>query len=524
MYEVLMDAACGCNGTLACAALDRAEQLQVHANLASTLMLLAREPAIAAPERAFLLGQSAHHWSVPLALVPKDEGLRYYHALVEADADIARKLADAMPLAVAAAAEGREASILPIERVDVSSLSRAQFLARYALPKVPVVLTGLAELFARTGAGALPNLTDIVRACADRSVRLQRGVGTELGGGRVEDEQSVAPAGWAGLVQAAGTVTLGRLFDELERGGAAEGWQLFDWALPRQCAQAAQLPAVRGWLPAHLAPTATGEGSGGDVDILRELPPDAADAAADGAPRCVLAGGWPSLFLQPAGSGCAAHVDSYGSHFWQLLLNGTKRWRVAHADDTHLLEVVPPRLRTLRVSSLFSLAYDRHPQLRLLRLREAELQPGELLFVPAGAAHQVLNARMPGAHGGETGARPAASSLVAALSANFIDGSNAREAARELYFGAQLGQARDVACTHAHVSAALESAEAAVARVADGFAHHARAPGSHGQLRGDQASCGANQNAPWRGGGDGEGRARGGRSSSPFLLRSFFSR
>lgn len=446
-YEALLHGACGCNGTSACGALGRRDQLQVHANLGSSLMLLAREPATPAAERAALLERSRFHWSVPLATVPDDEGLRYFHALVQADAASARALADALPLAAAAAAAGRQASVSPIERVDAASLSRGDFLVRYALPRVPVILTGLAQLAAREADGALPTLDAIVAACAERSVRLQRRTGAEAAGpcARAPEGGGSAPAPsleWAGLEAAPGVVPLGELAAELRRGGFADGWQLFDWALPRHCPEAAALPAVQRWLPPHLAPA-------GD-DLLRSLPAE----GAGGSPRCALAGGWPSLFLQPAGTGCGAHVDSYGSHFFQLVLNGTKRWRIARPEDAPLLEPLPPRLRALRVPSLFAPAYSAHPQLRLLALREAELRAGELLFVPAGSPHQVLNGGADGADG----------TLVAALSANYVDGSNAAKAARELYYGAQLGQAADVACTHAHVRAAVVEAEAAVAR------------------------------------------------------------
>ncbi|KAG8468345.1 hypothetical protein KFE25_013428 [Diacronema lutheri] len=429
LYRAVLHGACGCNSTLACAPLGRREQLQVHANLASSLMLLARAPSAPARARAALLDESTYHWSVPRTLAPADESLRYFHALVKADAELARALADALPLAAAAAADGREARVRPIERVNATDLPRARFLARYALAKEPVVLTGL---FDGVGARPLPDVAEIVHACADRKVRLRRsGTGTEPSG-------SV----WAGLESAVETVTLGELYAELEHGGTADGWQLFDWALPRFCPKGASLSSVRSWLPEHL----TG-GEGGSANLLSSMPVEA-----EGGGECALGGGWPSLFVQPAGTRCGAHVDGYGTHFWQLVLTGKKQWRVARAQDAPFFEAVPPRLRTLRVASLFALDYAAHPQLRLLELRETELRAGEILFVPAGCPHQVLNGAA-GARGG----------LVSALSANFVDGSNAREAERELWFGAELGRRADVACAHAHVRSERDAAEADVA-------------------------------------------------------------
>jgi hypothetical protein len=415
-YGLLLHRDCGCNGTEPCASLKRRAQLQVHANLGSSLMHAAREPAAAPSTRAARLELSAFHWSVPRTVAPDEPTLAYFYRLNAADAQLARALVDARAAVDDGAGAARHEMVVePVERRDGARLSRAEFLARYAFARIPVVLTA-----ADAAAGGLvPNLLDeLVRACGAREVRLRR-----HGGGE----------GWAGLETSAGATRLDAYATALA--GGAGGWQLFDWPLPRECAEGAAL--ARDWLPAQLRPSAA-------EDVLAGLPPSAG---------CALGDGWPSLFLQPARTRCGAHVDAYGTHFFQLLLNGTKRWRIAAPAETHLLAPRPPRLRALGVTSLFEpLDYARQPQLRLLRVREVELRAGELLFVPAGSAHQVLNGDTP----------------VAALSANFIDGSNAREAASELYFGAELGTRVDVACTLEHVERRADAAEATSRAVAAG--------------------------------------------------------
>ncbi|KAJ1637694.1 hypothetical protein T492DRAFT_950256 [Pavlovales sp. CCMP2436] len=367
-------------------------------------MLLAREPDVPAGARADLLEGARYHWSIPLQVMPSEENLRYFHRLCAADAELARALADAMPLAAAAAAEGRTATVRSIERRDVSSISREDFVRSYASPRVPVVLTGVS-----TGS-ALPTLEDIVRVCGAQRVTLQR---STVGLGGRSEMGGPAPAAWAGMHRAPGTTTLAELHAELQRGGVADGWQLFDWALPRHCPEAAQMLFAQSWLPLQLL-----QGS-----ELIGLPPD---AEANGM-RCVLAGGFPSLFLQPADTGCAPHIDAYGTHFWQLVLQGRKTWRVAPAGQAHLLAPHPPRVGQQTFN------YPCTDQ-------------ANVLFVPAGSPHQVLNRYSP-----DEGS-PA---LVAALSANFIDETNVREAETELYLGAELGSAPDVACTHEHVRRAM---------------------------------------------------------------------
>lgn len=82
------------------------------------------------------------------------------------------------------------------------------------------------------------------------------------------------------------------------------------------------------------------------------------------------------------------HVDSFGSHFWMFLVSGTKRWHI-----------YPPTMRPYlyedRAAQIFEVdSFDldiaKYPLAKRTLVYEAELKPGELLFVPSGSPHQVF--------------------------------------------------------------------------------------------------------------------------------------
>lgn len=423
LYDELLVASCGCNGTVTCAALPRMEQLQVHANMASSLMMRARDKTVPTAERGRMLARSAFHWQVPLSIVPQDAHLQYFSQLVGADHGLAAALASRADEVAVAEREGALMRVEPIERRAAASITREQFVTEFATPRRPVVLTGVLD---GVRDDDRPSLQEIMRVCGEKLVTVQRR--------RPAAAAGAADLGaWAGLESALSEISLNEYYAAAEE-ERADGWQVFDWSLPRHCPE---------WAARWRAPELL---SG--ANLLDGLP-----LGAEGRAEYALGGGWPSLFVQPVGSSCGAHIDAYGTHFWQLPLNGTKRWRVVHVADAHLLAPVPPRTRTLQVEELFEPDYAAHPQLRLARVREAYVQPGEAIFVPAGAAHQVANVGA-SPHGASPTTLDGAAPLVAALSGNLIDGTNAEEALRELFFGAELGTRDDVARTLEYVKEA----------------------------------------------------------------------
>ena len=210
-----------------------------------------------------------------------------------------------------------------------------------------------------------------------------------------------APEKWAALTDVAGSATLGLLLASLQSGadrsafeseyGAAA--QLFDWSVWQNCA--AELgPVLR--IPGLF----TG-------DLLQQL-------------EAVLPGytsPFPTLFAAPRGTGSGLHIDVGETHFWMSCVHGRKRWRLVGPADTpelcphSILELNPRFLR-----SLDELARDSIGQYpRSVPVFEGELNAGELIFVPAGWAHEVCNL-----------------DHAVAVSANFVDASNLERARKAL--------------------------------------------------------------------------------------------
>jgi len=112
---------------------------------------------------------------------------------------------------------------------------------------------------------------------------------------------------------------------------------------------------------------------------------------------------WPSLFLGPKGTKSGLHIDAFGSHFWMYLISGVKKWTF-----------YPPRAAG-DLSPSFSDSMDptfnpSQEELDNVSCYSIELQPGELLFVPAGSPHKVENL-----------------DDTVAVSGNFVNSSNLSE-------------------------------------------------------------------------------------------------
>ncbi|CAE7802664.1 Jmjd6, partial [Symbiodinium necroappetens] len=125
----------------------------------------------------------------------------------------------------------------------------------------------------------------------------------------------------------------------------------------------------------------------------------------------------PTLFLAPQGTGSSLHVDTLQTHFWMMLCHGQKRWRLVSAEDLCLLR--PLYLTDLNpvfprdLDALKEEAPEEAPE-AVLAVSEVLLEPGDLLFVPAGWPHQVENLK-----------------TSVAVSANFVDESNLSRSVEE---------------------------------------------------------------------------------------------
>jgi len=102
---------------------------------------------------------------------------------------------------------------------------------------------------------------------------------------------------------------------------------------------------------------------------------------------------FPSLFIGKQGSGSPLHNDADMSRFWVHLLSGKKLWRIFPPSENWRLY---PTGTESFYPSIFSVDamepdFDRFPNLRGALVYEAVLDAGEVIFVPEGWAHQVIN-------------------------------------------------------------------------------------------------------------------------------------
>ena len=286
----------------------------------------------------------------------------------------------------------------PIQRLHRRELGHARFAAEFAQARRPLIIEGFEAGLASTY-WTLEHLREV---CGALTVPLRR--------------HADAAATWANLREDR-EGSFGAHMDALEA-GAAGADLLFDWPLRATGGCSALLEESGGFsVPSYFT-----EGT--------------------------IAAFGPALFAQGNGTKCGLHIDSHSTHFWQFLWSGRKRWRIfAPTDWARLFDTAAWRhayFRDARCGGLFGQAAaaaaqceERPAGMRSasdvdafdddalrdivaasgggapLTVLEGTLRAGEVLFVPAGSPHQVLNEA------------PA----VFATTMNYVDASNADEAA-----------------------------------------------------------------------------------------------
>jgi len=173
---------------------------------------------------------------------------------------------------------------------------------------------------------------------------------------------------------------------------------LFDYSVWQHCADAV---AEQVWIPRWFC-----------TDILSQ---------AYACMRPVSGSASPTLFVAPAGTFTSMHVDFLRTHFWMMLCSGRKRWRLVPPGDLaclyprYLLDLNPVFPFSLdEVAQELQRSPSRFPALAHIAVHEVVLEPGDILFIPEGWAHQVENLE-----------------ASVALSANFVDSTNYPAAVRE---------------------------------------------------------------------------------------------
>jgi len=292
-------------------------------------------------------------------------------------------------------------AFMEVPRRRAADLSYADFYQNFTLPRRPVILTGV-------DAYKELDWDHVSQLCGSASVQLRTPI------------LSKASVSWAGLRVLPGRVKLTEWIEQVRRQHSNAGDQgksfVFDQGLADPdygCPQLLERLLVLRFFA---------------NDIFKRLPQEKRKQL-DPFRRS------PGIFAQPAGSKSSLHVDSLDSHFFQILLEGRKRWTFYALDPDRqrvllarrkvfqLQENGPGRARDMRWAELIGPDGSAEVE-ELLRAAEAHrvevvLEKGEVLFSPGGLPHQVTQL---------------APSLAIAL--NFIDDSNFDSAFQTMLWGA----------------------------------------------------------------------------------------
>jgi ribosomal protein L16 Arg81 hydroxylase len=92
---------------------------------------------------------------------------------------------------------------------------------------------------------------------------------------------------------------------------------------------------------------------------------------------------YPRVFIGPRGAITPLHHDVWGTHAWLAQLVGRKHWTLFSPDQRHLLYdyKVQPHKPDL----------ERFPLFNKARALECVINPGDIIFVPGGWAHEVIS-------------------------------------------------------------------------------------------------------------------------------------
>eukprot|EP00659_Diplonema_papillatum_P001062 gene1062-1634_t len=120
---------------------------------------------------------------------------------------------------------------------------------------------------------------------------------------------------------------------------------------------------------------------------------------------------WPSLFIGSAGTGSGLHIDSGDTHFTMYMIAGVKDFRIIRPQDR--IVAYEDRYKGTFYGNLFEPNFTANPLLALATVYKTSLHPGDLLFVPGGSGHQVINP-----------------TDVISVSTNYVDDSNIKRCAQ----------------------------------------------------------------------------------------------
>eukprot|EP01064_Diplonema_japonicum_P032655 TRINITY_DN6191_c2_g3_i1.p1 TRINITY_DN6191_c2_g3~~TRINITY_DN6191_c2_g3_i1.p1 ORF type:complete len:400 (+),score=69.60 TRINITY_DN6191_c2_g3_i1:47-1246(+) len=260
--------------------------------------------------------------------------------------------------------------IRQIKRIPAKNLSFRDFYDNYEMTGTPLVISNITVKGKWT-------LKDIGEICKDSTVNPL--TPTKRKG-----------TNWANLKAAEKGITVKEFVKQLDDNVQPSPY-MHDWSVQKNCPKLLEEYVV----PKYYA-----------QDYLRNLETEASGAAgAFGGTMLTYGETWPSLFVGEKSTGSGFHVDSGDTHFVMHMIEGRKHFRLIRNLDR--VAAYEDRNRGTFTSDLFKPDFGELPLLALLTVYETVLGPGEILFVPGGSAHQVVNL-----------------SPTIGISTNFIDNSN----------------------------------------------------------------------------------------------------
>eukprot|EP00051_Salpingoeca_urceolata_P013636 m.171964 g.171964 ORF g.171964 m.171964 type:complete len:407 (+) comp17849_c0_seq2:194-1414(+) len=108
---------------------------------------------------------------------------------------------------------------------------------------------------------------------------------------------------------------------------------------------------------------------------------------------------WPSLFLGPNNTKSSLHTDASATHFWMVVVEGTKWWRLFPLDQIPNLYANKIREHDhydLKIYDnfgvdVFDINYTKHPLARQAWGWEQNLTRGDIIYIPQMTPHAVKN-------------------------------------------------------------------------------------------------------------------------------------
>ncbi|CAJ1936277.1 unnamed protein product [Cylindrotheca closterium] len=106
---------------------------------------------------------------------------------------------------------------------------------------------------------------------------------------------------------------------------------------------------------------------------------------------------WPSIFISKAGTGSRLHSDSRMTRFYTQVLHGAKLWRVTPPSEYWRLDPQSnPETTfypTIFGADIIEPDFEKHEHLDGTLVYETIMKKGDVLFLPHGWPHQVLNVK-----------------------------------------------------------------------------------------------------------------------------------